>query len=420
MTEELPSRPDLDWLKKTAKEHLAELRKNDSSARLHHAQLDIARQYGFKSWRALKTHVDGVSLNGQIIATAIAGNAGDLARLLTENPAKINITGGQWNRPLLHLAAEGGHLDCIDVLVKRGLDVRLRDSLDRALAIHWAAQGGHLDAVKLLAAAGADIDGEGDEHEMGVIGWATCFQHVHRDVAEFLLARGANPTIFAAVALGRADLVKALIADDRRLISRQMSRFEYRRTPLHLAVLKDRMAMVDLLLELGADPNLRDSRGRTALNDASSRTDRRIVERLIAAGADPKEHSPNRFENAVPILNVKNVPRSIAYYVEKLGFQKEWDWGTPPTFASVHRDAVRLFLCQDGQGAAGMWISIFIDDVDALHDDYKESGAFIRQAPTNFPWGVREMNVEDLDGHRLRLGSEATGSGDDVPLNEAP
>jgi hypothetical protein len=29
------------------------------------------------------------------------------------------------------------------------------------------------------------------------------------------------------------------------------------------------------------------------------------------------------------------------------------------------------------------------------------------------------MNVADLDGHRLRIGSEATGPSDDVALNEA-
>ena len=138
------------------------------------------------------------------------------------------------------------------------------------------------------------------------------------------------------------------------------------------------------------------------------------------ARKDPLAHSPARFEAAVPIFNVKDVPASIAYYVDKLGFRKEWDWGAPATFACVRRDDVRVFLCQDGQGAAGMWISVFVDDVDALYDEYTERGAIIRQAPTNLPWGVREMNVADPDGHRLRMGSDATGPADDVPLNEAP
>ena len=60
MTKTLPSRPDLDWLKKSAKERLAELRAADPSAKLHQAQLDIAREYGFASWRALKEQVDSV------------------------------------------------------------------------------------------------------------------------------------------------------------------------------------------------------------------------------------------------------------------------------------------------------------------------------------------------------------------------
>ena len=209
-----------------------------------------------------------------------------------------------------------------------------------------------------------------------------------------------------------------MIEGEPRLISRQMSRFEHRRTPLHFAVLKNRAEMVDLLLEFGADPTDKDSRGYTALNYASSKTDKSITESLVAAGADPMEQSPNRFDSAVPILNVRNVPDSIAYYVEKLGFRKEWDWGTPPTFACVHRDEVRIFLCQDGQGGPGTWISVFIHDVDALYEDYSRSGAIIRQVPTNFPWGLREMNVEDLDGHCLRIGSDATGPADGVPLNE--
>jgi len=127
-----------------------------------------------------------------------------------------------------------------------------------------------------------------------------------------------------------------------------------------------------------------------------------------------------RFECATAILSVKSVPASIGYYVEKLGFEKEWDWGTPPTFACVRRDDVRIFLCQEVQGHPGTWMSIFIDDVDALYEDYKRSGAIIRQPPTNFPWGTREMNVEDLDGHRLRIGSDATGPSDGVALAEAP
>src|SRR5262245_12400026 len=396
MAKTLPSRPDIAWLKKAAKERLAELRTQDASAKLHQAQREIARDYGFSSWRALKAHVDALSLDGQIIAATVEGRAADLDRLLAEHPAKIAITGGTWNRPLLHLAAEAGHLDCVDVLLRRGFDINRRDRFDRASALHWAAQDGRVAVVGRLLDAGADIDGEGDEHAVGVIGWATCFRRVHQQVADLLLARGATPTIFSAVALGRADMVRRLVAETPEVLSARMSRFEHRRTPLHFAVFKGRAEMVALLLELGADPNAQDDLGKTPLTDASAKTDEAIVARLVAAGADPAERGINRFESVVPILNVRNVPASLAYYVDKLGFVEEWAWDGPETYASVRRDAVRIFLCQDAQGAPGTWISIFIHDVDALYADYRRTGAIIRQMPTNYPWGVREMNVEDL------------------------
>ena len=121
------------------------------------------------------------------------------------------------------------------------------------------------------------------------------------------------------------------------------------------------------------------------------------------------------FECLTPILNVRNVPASIEHYVNVLGFKKDWDWGNPPTFAAVSRDKVSIFFCEGGQGHPGTWLSIFVEDVDALHEEYKASGATIRQPPTNFPWGMREMNIEDPDGHRLRMGTETSQASDSSP-----
>src|SRR5262245_49457304 len=188
VAKKLPAQPNLDSLKKTATDRLAEMRSHDPSARLHQAQSEIAKDYGFKNWRALKAYVDSMSVDGQIIGATVRGDARALAPLLTEHPAKIGVTGGG-NRPLLHLAAEGGHIDCIALLLARGADANARDRLDHASALHWAAHEGHLEAVKLLAEAGSDIDGAGDEHELGVIGWATCFRTVQAHVAEWLLDR---------------------------------------------------------------------------------------------------------------------------------------------------------------------------------------------------------------------------------------
>ena len=144
---------------------------------------------------------------------------------------------------------------------------------------------------------------------------------------------------------------------------------------------------------------------------------------LLAAATAHAQEAATRpaveeFRAVTPILNVRGVPASVAYYVDKLGFKKDWDWGAPPTFASVSRGNVTIFLCQGGQGQPGTWLSLFVADVDKVFEEYQDSGATIVQAPTNFPWGLREMNVRDPDGHRLRIGSETAAKPDGVPLKE--
>ena len=54
----LPERASLEYLKKLAKERLATLRATSPATKLAHAQLAIAREYGFSSWGALKAEID--------------------------------------------------------------------------------------------------------------------------------------------------------------------------------------------------------------------------------------------------------------------------------------------------------------------------------------------------------------------------
>ena len=57
-TSRLPERASLDYLKKLAKERLRDMRATDPAAKLASAQLAVAREHGFPSWRALKAEVD--------------------------------------------------------------------------------------------------------------------------------------------------------------------------------------------------------------------------------------------------------------------------------------------------------------------------------------------------------------------------
>ena len=109
-----------------------------------------------------------------------------------------------------------------------------------------------------------------------------------------------------------------------------------------------------------------------------------------------------KFGGVTPILRVTNVQASVDYYTRALGFKVDFF----EIIASVSRDRCSVFLVQGDQGHLGGWVWIGVNDVDAVHEEYRQSGAIIRQPPTNFSWAC-EMQVEDPDGNVLRLGSDA-------------
>src|SRR6266496_2096802 len=115
------------------------------------------------------------------------------------------------------------------------------------------------------------------------------------------------------------------------------------------------------------------------------------------------EAPKNTLGAPVPVFRVKDVDASILYYRDTLGF--ELRWGAGDGFACVARGNCSLFLTNDNQSQSRMWVWIGVEDVRALHAEYVRSAAKIRNPPNNFEWAL-EMQVEDLDGNVLRIGSD--------------
>jgi len=281
----LPENPNLDWLRKQAKHRLDDLRKMDPAAQLSDAQFDLAKEHGFPSWRALKAHVDSLSVDGPFIEAAKTGDAARLMTLLDAHPEKLHLRTPPYNGTLLHLAAHAGHLAVVDLLLNRGLDVNTREGGDNTYAMHWAAAAAHLAVVRRLAGAGGDVIGAGDDHELEVIGWATCWDgcddDAHRAIVDFLISRGARHHIFSAIALNLGDEVRRIVAADPSALNRRMSRNENHQMPLHFAVRMNRPEMVALLIDLGADPLGVDGSGMAvAVYAFEPDTDRSVMEKI--------------------------------------------------------------------------------------------------------------------------------------------
>lgn len=114
-----------------------------------------------------------------------------------------------------------------------------------------------------------------------------------------------------------------------------------------------------------------------------------------------------------PFLNVADLPTSFDWFA-RLGWTKRWEWCPPyadaPTFGAIGSGKCEIYLCLDGQGGRGddgAWISLWVDDVDAVHSMCVLEGLEITAAPEDKPWGVREMHVRHPDGHVFRVSTES-------------
>jgi hypothetical protein len=108
------------------------------------------------------------------------------------------------------------------------------------------------------------------------------------------------------------------------------------------------------------------------------------------------------FEGVTPILRVCDMAASLEHYMRVLGFKVDWQY---EYFSSVTRGQCHIFLSKGDQGHLGGWVWIGVEDAAALQEEYKRTGAKIRNPPTNYQWAY-EMQVEDIDGNVLRMGSE--------------
>jgi len=116
-------------------------------------------------------------------------------------------------------------------------------------------------------------------------------------------------------------------------------------------------------------------------------------------------------------LLVKDIFESAEYYRDVLGFSFDHVDGNPPSFCIVDRGGARLMLRQPRDPAAALPASnttlvpdftdafLYADDLEALAEEFRESGADIVMPPTYRPiWNGKEMRVRDPNGWVLCFG----------------
>ncbi|MBZ0189894.1 MAG: VOC family protein [Candidatus Obscuribacterales bacterium] len=116
-------------------------------------------------------------------------------------------------------------------------------------------------------------------------------------------------------------------------------------------------------------------------------------------------------EKIVPVLQIDDGDEAKAFYVDKLGFELDFEWRHEPgfpVFMGVKKGELYIHLSEHGKGHSGSEVYIFVDDIEYWHTRCKTNGISIEQGPEKKPWGNTDMLLKDPHRNSLRFSQGAT------------
>jgi catechol 2,3-dioxygenase-like lactoylglutathione lyase family enzyme len=115
-------------------------------------------------------------------------------------------------------------------------------------------------------------------------------------------------------------------------------------------------------------------------------------------------------QTVIPQLRSTDAVRSLAFYVNQLGFSIDWQHQFEPGFPlffQLTREGQTLFLTEHtGDCEVGGAVYFRVPDAQACHAAFAAQGVTATQSPQATPWGTIEFLLTDPDGNRLRFASE--------------
>jgi catechol 2,3-dioxygenase-like lactoylglutathione lyase family enzyme len=137
----------------------------------------------------------------------------------------------------------------------------------------------------------------------------------------------------------------------------------------------------------------------------------------LASSADPESSGDPQGMTLRLELFVKDMDKSVAFYVETLGFEK-LKGGSD--YIPVRSGSVLIGLgrvdhlpnnhyfnpeIQTGRRGAGVEIVLELEDIQKVYGQVKASGWTILSPLQKRPWGLTDFRIADPDGYYLRITS---------------
>ena len=117
------------------------------------------------------------------------------------------------------------------------------------------------------------------------------------------------------------------------------------------------------------------------------------------------------------VLDVSDIPATIDFYTQKLGFKLAFTWGgDPPTFAGVNLGKVQMFLRKGTPSPQGCAVTFLVGDADQLYAFHRANGVEVTAEIADRDYGIRDYGVRDLNGYHLSFGHRIFNEGPPIKI----
>lgn len=126
-------------------------------------------------------------------------------------------------------------------------------------------------------------------------------------------------------------------------------------------------------------------------------------------------------EVAIPHLRILDYDRAVAFYVDVLDFEIEFEWRNEPglpVYMGVRRGTLRVHLSEydaSGPPGQGRGMTLSVADADSWYRRLEQKGVVFERELQRQPWGARDFVVHDPFGNTIVITSDEDG-GSPSPL----